>query len=214
MRVGTHACFVGPFSSYLAADPPVQHPGYRDIGWTMDAPGFGDGLRRRVGVRPEGLRGRLESLYCCIGEYDIVGIGDFPSNDAAAAFSLAAAAGGAAKARFAGTAVGSKVDPAPARFRTELEGQAANEQAAGRWPSRLGDQADGRVGRLGQEHVQVVGSCLRAPDHRPAENGAVKGNWPKTWTAADVPLWRQAPYEAASRPRFYLDDVKHAVSRG
>jgi len=51
VHVGTHPCFVGPFSSYPGPDPPVLHPGYRDMGWTMDAPGFGDGLRRRVGVR-------------------------------------------------------------------------------------------------------------------------------------------------------------------
>ena len=70
---------------------------------------------------------------------------------------------------FSGAAVRCQVDQAPARFRTDLEGQAAKQEAAGRWPGRIGDQADGRVGRLGQGHAQVVGSCIHAPDHRPAE---------------------------------------------
>jgi len=37
-------------------------------------------------------------MYYCFGEYDAVAIAEFPSNDAAAAFSLAATAGGAIKA--------------------------------------------------------------------------------------------------------------------
>lgn len=50
-------------------------------------------------VRPviEGLGGRLGVLYYAFGEYDVVAIGEFPTNDAAAAFSLAVTAGGALK---------------------------------------------------------------------------------------------------------------------
>lgn len=51
VHVGTHPCFVGPFSSRQGPDPPILYPGYRDTEWTTDAPGLGDGVRRRVGVR-------------------------------------------------------------------------------------------------------------------------------------------------------------------
>jgi uncharacterized protein with GYD domain len=43
------------------------------------------------------LKGRLVSLYLAFGDYDIVGVVEFPDNDSAAAFSMAAAAGGAVK---------------------------------------------------------------------------------------------------------------------
>ena len=43
----------------------------------------------------EGLGGSIESGYYTFGEYDIVGIIQFPDNESAAAFSLAASAGGA-----------------------------------------------------------------------------------------------------------------------
>ena len=46
----------------------------------------------------QGLGGSLESIYYTFGDYDIVGIAQFPDNTSAAAFSLAASAGGAAKA--------------------------------------------------------------------------------------------------------------------
>ena len=51
-------------------------------------------------VRPaiEGLGGKIESAYYTFGEYDVVAILQFPDNVSAAAFSLAAAAGGAVKA--------------------------------------------------------------------------------------------------------------------
>lgn len=44
------------------------------------------------------LGGRFESAYFAFGEYDIVGILEVPNNVDAAAFSVAAAAGGAVKA--------------------------------------------------------------------------------------------------------------------
>ncbi|MBI2189282.1 MAG: GYD domain-containing protein [Acidobacteria bacterium] len=44
------------------------------------------------------LGGRFEAAYFSFGEYDIIAIVEMPSNVDAAAFSLAAAAGGACKA--------------------------------------------------------------------------------------------------------------------
>lgn len=51
-------------------------------------------------VRPsvEQLGGKIIDAYYAFGEYDIVVILDFPDNTAAAAFALAVASGGAAKA--------------------------------------------------------------------------------------------------------------------
>jgi SAM-dependent methyltransferase len=49
--VGTHPCFVGPFSRCPGAEPPVLHLGYRRAERTAEGPGFGDGLRQRVGGR-------------------------------------------------------------------------------------------------------------------------------------------------------------------
>jgi uncharacterized protein with GYD domain len=51
-------------------------------------------------IRPviERLGGRIESAYHAFGEYDVVGIMEMPDNVSAAAFSLAASAGGALKA--------------------------------------------------------------------------------------------------------------------
>lgn len=54
--------------------------------------------RVRVNGLAEAVGGRFDSLFYCFGEYDVVGIGEFPSNDAAAAFSITASAGGAIKA--------------------------------------------------------------------------------------------------------------------
>lgn len=60
--VGTHPCFVGPFSIYPGPDPPLLHAGYRHTERTTDAPGFGDGLRRRVGVRHVSLAALLNAF--------------------------------------------------------------------------------------------------------------------------------------------------------
>jgi uncharacterized protein with GYD domain len=51
-------------------------------------------------IRPviERLGGRIDSAYYAFGEYDVVGIMEMPDNVSAAAFSLAASAGGALKA--------------------------------------------------------------------------------------------------------------------
>ncbi len=55
---------------------------------------------RMEAVRPaiERLGGRVETAYYTFGDYDIVIITEFPDNVQAAAFSLAASAGGAVKA--------------------------------------------------------------------------------------------------------------------
>ena len=54
---------------------------------------------RLEAIRPaiEGLGGRIESFYYAFGEFDIVGIAEFPDNVSMAAFSVAASAGGAVK---------------------------------------------------------------------------------------------------------------------
>jgi uncharacterized protein with GYD domain len=51
-------------------------------------------------IRPviERLGGRIEGAYYAFGEYDVVGIMEMPDNVSAAAFSLAASAGGAVRA--------------------------------------------------------------------------------------------------------------------
>ena len=47
-------------------------------------------------VRPsaEALGGTIESLYYCFGDYDLVGVVDFPDNRGAAAWSMAVSSGG------------------------------------------------------------------------------------------------------------------------
>ncbi len=51
VHVGLHPCFVGPFASKVGEDAvPVLFPGYRETAWTDDGPGFGEGLRRLVGM--------------------------------------------------------------------------------------------------------------------------------------------------------------------
>ena len=59
------------------------------------------GSSRRAAVETviKGMGGTLESFYYAFGEDDVVGIGDFPDNATAAAFSLAINASGAVKAR-------------------------------------------------------------------------------------------------------------------
>jgi uncharacterized protein with GYD domain len=52
---------------------------------------------RTKAIRPviEKLGGSLESVYFAFGDYDLIIIAEFPDNVSAAAFSLAASAGGA-----------------------------------------------------------------------------------------------------------------------
>jgi SAM-dependent methyltransferase len=63
VHLGLHPCFVGPFARQVPEDEvPVLFPGYRDTNWTDDAPGFGEGLRRRVGMRHLPLADLLQAF--------------------------------------------------------------------------------------------------------------------------------------------------------
>jgi len=66
VHIGIHPCFVGPFARHRAGEPPLLLPGYRETAWTRDAPGFGVGLRRRVGSRHVPL-GRLINVVLAAG---------------------------------------------------------------------------------------------------------------------------------------------------
>ena len=59
------------------------------------------GSSRRATVESivKGIGGSLESFYFAFGEYDVLGIVDFPDNATAAAFSLAVNASGTIKAK-------------------------------------------------------------------------------------------------------------------
>jgi SAM-dependent methyltransferase len=48
--VGTHPCFVTPFVEQRPTGTHLLHPGYRQRGWHHTGPGFGQGIRPRVGV--------------------------------------------------------------------------------------------------------------------------------------------------------------------
>jgi SAM-dependent methyltransferase len=61
--VGTHPCFVGPFSRYVGQGPPVLHRGYRRTERTYTGPGLGKrGVWRRVGGRHIPLAVLLQTL--------------------------------------------------------------------------------------------------------------------------------------------------------
>ncbi len=55
---------------------------------------------RARAIRPltKKMKGRVRDFYLTFGDYDVVLIAEFPDNETAAAFSLAASAGGALKA--------------------------------------------------------------------------------------------------------------------
>jgi SAM-dependent methyltransferase len=48
--VGVHPCFVTPFVERRPTGTHLLHPGYRERGWRRHGPGFGEGIRPRVGV--------------------------------------------------------------------------------------------------------------------------------------------------------------------
>jgi SAM-dependent methyltransferase len=48
--VGVHPCFVTPFVERHPSGARLLHPGYRRRGWHHAGPGFGRGIRPRVGV--------------------------------------------------------------------------------------------------------------------------------------------------------------------
>ena len=51
----------------------------------------------QIGAMVEGAGGKVESFHYAFGEYDVIIIATFADNQTAAAFALAAAAGGAVK---------------------------------------------------------------------------------------------------------------------
>lgn len=55
---------------------------------------------RARAIRPlaKKMKGRIQNFYLAFGDYDVVVIAEFPDDETAAAFSLAASAGGALKA--------------------------------------------------------------------------------------------------------------------
>jgi uncharacterized protein with GYD domain len=59
----------------------------------------GSSRKATVEAVMKGMGGTLESFYYMFGEDDVIGIGDFPDNATAAAFSLAINASGVVKAR-------------------------------------------------------------------------------------------------------------------
>ncbi len=52
----------------------------------------------RVQASAEALGGSIESLYFCFGDYDLMGIVDFPDSRGVAAWSMAVSAGGDVRA--------------------------------------------------------------------------------------------------------------------
>ncbi len=51
----------------------------------------------RISPLADGAGGHIDTVYYAFGDYDLVVIADFPDDEAAAAFSLAATAGGAVR---------------------------------------------------------------------------------------------------------------------
>lgn len=60
--VGTHPCYVTPYVERRRAAPHLLHPGYRRRGWTSAGPGFGHGIRPRVGVNHLTLADFLQAI--------------------------------------------------------------------------------------------------------------------------------------------------------
>jgi ubiquinone/menaquinone biosynthesis C-methylase UbiE len=50
VHVGTHPCFVNPFFQRRPGPPYSAHEGYRQVGFHASGPGFGTGIRGRVGA--------------------------------------------------------------------------------------------------------------------------------------------------------------------
>jgi SAM-dependent methyltransferase len=60
--VGTHPCFVTPYVERKPGGDLVLHAGYRLRGWTNSGPGFGQGIRPRVGVNHQTLADFLNTI--------------------------------------------------------------------------------------------------------------------------------------------------------
>jgi SAM-dependent methyltransferase len=62
VHVGTHPCFCAPGVERRDGSPHRLHAGYRARGWREDGPGFGAGIRPRVGVNHVPLAGLLQAV--------------------------------------------------------------------------------------------------------------------------------------------------------
>ena len=79
--VGTHPCFVTPYVERKPGAPFVLHPGYRQRGWTSTGPGFGQGIRPRVGVNHQTLADFLRAILksgLTLTDVDEPGEEDYP----------------------------------------------------------------------------------------------------------------------------------------
>ena len=72
----------------------------------------GSSRRDTVAQLIKGMGGTLESFYYAFGEYDVLGVGEFPDNETAAAFSLAVNASGAVTVRMTVLMTPEEVDEA------------------------------------------------------------------------------------------------------
>jgi ubiquinone/menaquinone biosynthesis C-methylase UbiE len=79
--VGSHPCFVTPHVERNAGAAYVLHPGYRRRGWTSSGPGFGQGIRPRVGVNHQTLADFLNAFLksgLAVLAVDEPGVEDYP----------------------------------------------------------------------------------------------------------------------------------------
>lgn len=79
--VGTHPAFVTPYVERKPGADFVLHPGYRRRGWTHTGPGFGQGIRPRVGVNHQTLADFLNAILksgLLLKEVDEPGDEDYP----------------------------------------------------------------------------------------------------------------------------------------
>jgi len=79
--VGTHPCFVTPYAERKPGADFLLHPGYRRRGWTRTGPGFGQGIRPRVGVNHQTLADFLNAILksgLLLKEVDEPGDEDYP----------------------------------------------------------------------------------------------------------------------------------------
>lgn len=76
--VGTHPCFVNPSFKRAESGEHLLHQGYRRQGWVHNGPGFGEGLRPRVGVNHLTLEGLVRALLDSAIRLDVL---QEPGND-------------------------------------------------------------------------------------------------------------------------------------
>jgi uncharacterized protein with GYD domain len=97
------ACFFGPTASYISLERRKSMPSFLlQVSYTAETmAAFVKKPQNRTEVvrkTVEKLGGSLSGLWLSFGDYDAVAVIEMPDNTSAAAFALAAAAGGACKA--------------------------------------------------------------------------------------------------------------------